>query len=45
MNLELSEMNTKLQETRNIMIQHEKMAPIGQLAAGVAHEINNPWVF
>lgn len=45
MNLELSEMNTKLQETRNIMIQHEKMASIGQLAAGVAHEINNPLGF
>ena len=45
MNLELSEMNTKLQETRSIMIQHEKMASIGQLAAGVAHEINNPLGF
>lgn len=45
MNLELSEMNTKLQETRNIMIQHEKMASLGQLAAGVAHEINNPLGF
>ncbi len=45
MNLELSEMNTKLQETRNIMIQQEKMASLGQLAAGVAHEINNPLGF
>ena len=45
MTLDLTEMNTRLQETRNIMIQQEKMASLGQLAAGVAHEINNPLGF
>ncbi len=32
----------KLQETQNHLLQSDKMASIGQLAAGVAHEINNP---
>jgi len=32
----------KLKNTREMLAQSEKMASIGQLAAGVAHEINNP---
>ena len=33
---------SELQEHKDRIVQSEKMASIGQLAAGVAHEINNP---
>lgn len=32
----------QLEEAHNQLLQSEKLASIGQLAAGIAHEINNP---
>lgn len=41
-NAELKQLNERLESAQNQLLQAEKMASIGQLAAGVAHEINNP---
>jgi len=40
--LDLARVNQELKETQARMLQSEKMAVVGQLASGVAHEINNP---
>ena len=42
---ELRRTSKELNETQSRIFQQEKMASIGQLAAGVAHEINNPMGF
>ncbi len=41
-NIELQKTIRKLNEAQSQLIQKEKMAGIGQLAAGIAHELNNP---
>ena len=41
-NQSLQEALNKLADTQNKLIQSEKMASLGTLTAGIAHEINNP---
>jgi signal transduction histidine kinase len=39
---ELKKTNRQLQQARDELIRSEKMASVGQLAAGLAHELGNP---
>lgn len=41
-NIQLEETNKNLAEIKGQMLQQEKMASIGTLAAGLLHEVNNP---
>jgi signal transduction histidine kinase len=40
--VELQNANEQLQKTQNALIRTEKIAAVGQIAAGVTHEIKNP---
>ncbi len=39
---ELEDSNRSLESTKEALVKSEKLASMGQLAAGIAHEVNNP---
>lgn len=41
----LEDANAKLRQTQGQLVQAAKMASLGELVAGIAHEINNPLAF
>jgi signal transduction histidine kinase len=41
-NQELAEINTRLRNTQMQLVQSEKLAAVGQLTAGIVHDVKNP---
>ncbi len=44
-NAELETANRQIRDTQSKLVQSAKMASLGELVAGIAHEINNPLAF